>query len=433
MKNQNLPNYNSAQYLLPDWIQNICLNPNKSKGSYLYDDNAGRFILDLYCFFSTLPLGYNHPIFSTNEFKTDLLAFGGLKPSTGRILTRFIDEFVPDFNDFVNSDIFNKYFFIHGGGLAVENALKIAFDWKRYINHKTGFKIDGNDMEVIALEDAFHGITGYGLSLSANQLKGSDFPKFNWPKFKAPYIRFPFSEMEKAEFQNEQSLALNKIEAYIEKKGKQYIASIIIELIQGGGGDNHLGKNYVKGLKNICEKNDILLIFDEVQTGFGVSGKLWCFEHYNVEPHLLTFGKKAQISGVCIGKNIPDIEDVINVPGRLSPTWNGDITDFVRCKYVMKAYKEYNLIDNAAELGKYIVSSLMSMNKFSNVRNRGFLIAFDFENSDDRDRYDQLCFKQGLFLLPMQEKTLRMRPNMALSKDEADHALSIISEVNNDF
>lgn len=420
----------STFYLLPDWIQNIHLNPKKSSGSYLYDDKSKRSILDLYCFFSTLPLGYNHPIFSTECFKNDLFSFSGLKPSTGRILTTFIDEFVADFHDYVYSEIFNKYFFIHGGGLAVENALKISFDWKRHINQKNGFNIDDNEMEVMALEDAFHGITGYGLSLSANKLKCSHFPKFDWPKFKAPYKIFPYKETNKHKFQQEQNKALKKIEDYIEQRGKQYISSIIIELIQGGGGDNHLGEKYVKGLKDICKKNDILLIIDEVQTGFGVTGKLWCYEHYNIEPDLITFGKKAQISGVCIGQNIPYIEDVINVPGRMSPTWNGDITDYIRCKYVIKAYKEYNLIDNAAKLGEYIVSSLESMSKFSNVRGRGFLIAFDFENSEERDRYEKLCFNEGLFLLPMSDVTLRMRPNMALTIDEADHALEIISRVN---
>jgi L-lysine 6-transaminase len=423
--------FSSHSLLLPDWIQNICLNPEKSRGSYLYDDISGKTILDLYCFFSTLPLGYNHPIFSTDSFKNDLLTFGGLKPSTGRILTNFIDEFVTDFHNYVNSDIFNKYFFIHGGGLAVENALKIAFDWKRYINNKTGFKVDSNEMQVIALEDAFHGITGYGLSLSANQLKCSHFPKFNWPKFKAPYKKFPHVEKNKLSFLEEQNQALKKIEDYINQCGKQYIASIIIELVQGGGGDNHLGEYYVRGLKDICRQNDILLIIDEVQTGFGVTGKLWCYEHYNIEPDLIAFGKKAQISGVCIGKNIPNIEDVINVPGRISPTWNGDITDYVRCKYIIKAYNENNLIENASKLGKYIVLSLEQMKTFLNVRGRGFLIAFDFENSDDRDRYDQLCFEEGLFLLPMSDVTLRMRPNMALTKDEADHALEIIERVNN--
>jgi L-lysine 6-transaminase len=424
-------NFTSHSLLLPDWVQNIYLNPEKSKGSYLYDDNSNRSILDLYCFFSTLPLGYNHPIFSTDSFKKDFLSFGGLKPSTGRILTNFVDEFVTDFHNDVNSGIFNKYFFIHGGGLAVENALKISFDWKRHINHKNNFNIESNEMEVIALENAFHGITGYGLSLSDNPLKCSHFPKFNWPKFKAPYVKFPQKEENKYAFHEEQNLALKKIEDYIEQRGKQYISSIIIELIQGGGGDNHLGEHYVKSLKNICKKNDILLIIDEIQTGFGVTGKFWCYEHYNIAPDLITFGKKAQISGVCIGKNIPDIENVINVPGRISPTWNGDISDYIRCKYVMKAYKEYNLIENANELGKYIVSSLEDMKKFSNVRGRGFLIAFDFENSKVRDKYDKLCFKEGLFLLPMRDVTLRMRPNMALTKEEADHALEIICRVNN--
>ena len=337
MTTNKLQKYSSAQYLLPDWVQNICLNPKKSKGSYLYDDNSGKAILDLYCFFSTLPLGYNHPIFSSKEFVNDLLTFGGLKLSTGRILTNFTDQFVIEFNDYVNCGIFNKYFFIHGGALAVENALKISFDWKRFNNDKTKVKINENDMEVIALENGFHGITGYGLSISSNQVKCSYFPKFNWPKFKAPYVSYPIKEKDKKEFEKEQNTALNEIEAYISKKGKQYIASIIIELVQGGGGDNHLGKTYVTGLKNICKSNDILLIIDEIQTGFGVTGKLWCYEHYGVEPDIITFGKKSQISGVCIGKKIPDIGEVLNVPGRLSPTWNGDITDYIRCKYVIKS------------------------------------------------------------------------------------------------
>ena len=423
-------NITSQSLLLPDWVQNIHLNPAKSHGSYLYDDNSRRSILDLYCFFSTLPLGYNHSIFSTDAFKKDLLSFGGLKPSTGRILTDLVDEFVTDFHNDVNGGIFYKYFFIHGGGLAVENALKISFDWKRHINKVNNCSVDSNQFEVISIENAFHGITGYSLSLSDNQLKCSNYPKFNWPKFKAPFVKYPQTQKNKKDFHNEQMAALEKIEKYIKKRGKEYISSIIVELIQGGGGDNHLGKEYIKGLENICKKNNILLIIDEIQTGFGATGKFWCYEHFNVAPDLIAFGKKAQICGVCINKNILDIESVINVPGRISPTWNGDISDYIRCKYVMKAYNENGLIENAHKLGKYIVSSLEKMKKFSNVRGRGFLIAFNFENSKIRDKFDQLCFEEGLFLLPMGEDRVRMRPNMALTKEEADHALEIINKVN---
>ena len=430
MKNKNTKHFKSAHRLFPDLVKNICLNPKKSKGSYLYDDESGRHILDLYCFFATLPLGYNHPIFSSDEFKEDLFTFGGLKPSTGRILTRYIDEFVTDFHDFVNQGLFYKYFFIHGGGLAVENALKIAFDWKRYINQKNNINVNGNEMIVISLKNGFHGITGYGMSVSTNDLKISNYPKLNWPKFDFPCVEcFKNGECSLG-FQNEQQLYLEKIEEYINKKGKGYIASIIIELVQGGGGDNYLCEDYVRGLKEICENNDILLIIDEVQTGFGVTGKLWCYEHYNVDPHIIVFGKKAQISGLCISKNIPYIEDVVDVPGRLSPTWNGDITDYVRCKYIIRALTEYDLLENATKLGEYILTSLEDMKGLMNVRGRGFLIAFDFENSEKRDRYNELCFDNGLFLLPMRDTTLRMRPNMALKKVEADHALEIISRVN---
>ena len=181
---------------------------------------------------STLPLGYNHPVFSTNEFKSDLLTFGGLKPSTGRILTNFIDDFVKEFHDFTNSNHFHKYFFIHGGGLAVENALKISFDWKRHINEINGDSIECK-MESISLKNGFHGITGYGMSISTNNLKISDYPKLDWPKFD-----FPCSDCYKdgkcstGYTSNEKSF-LESIETYISSKGKEYIASIIIELVQG--------------------------------------------------------------------------------------------------------------------------------------------------------------------------------------------------------
>ena len=211
MKNQNTEHFKSVNRLFPDLVKNIILNPEKSKGSYIYDDVSKRYILDLYCFFSTLPLGYNHPIFSTDKFKEDLLTFGGLKPSTGRILTSYIDEFVTDFHNYVNKGLFYKYFFIHGGGLAVENALKIAFDWKRYINQKSGFKAEGRKMEVISLKDGFHGITGYGVSISTNDLKLSNYPKFNWPKFDFPCVKSYDSGECSLGFQKEQNQFLQKI------------------------------------------------------------------------------------------------------------------------------------------------------------------------------------------------------------------------------
>ena len=126
------------------------------------------------------------------------------------------------------------------------------------------------------------------MSISTNNLKISDYPKLDWPKFD-----FPCSDCYKdgkcstGYTSNEKSF-LESIETYISSKGKEYIASIIIELVQGGGGDNHLSADYVHGLKRNLVRNDILFIIDEVQTELSVSGKLWCYEHYKVEPHLLT-------------------------------------------------------------------------------------------------------------------------------------------------
>ena len=172
-------------------------------------------------------------------------------------------------------------------------------------------------------------------------------------------------------------------------------------------------------------------IDDEVQTGFGVTGKLWSYQkkYYTFTPDLLAFGKKSQISGVCINRNLPNIDKVINRPGRYPPTWNGDIMDYIRCRYIIKAYKDDNLIKNADKLGKYIVSSLSSFKKFHNVRGKGFLIAFDFENTKKRDKFYRDAFLKGLMVQPMQDKTIRIRPNMALQLNEANTALDIIDSI----
>ena len=360
--------FNSVKYLLPDSLQNICLNPSKSNASFLYDDFSKRKILDFHGFFSTLPLGYNHRIFNHKNFLKTIYEYAGLKPSAGRIMTKFLDEFILEFHQFVNSSIFNKYFFIHGGGLAVENALKIAFDWKNFNNKLKGIKKNSNNLEIISFKNGFHGVTGYTLNLSDNKIKVANLPLFNWPKFSANIFNYDKNicsncyckknNRKKKNFSN-----LEIINNYIQKKSKKnIIAALIIETIQGGGGDNHICDEFLSSLKTISKENNILFIIDEIQTGFGVTGKLWSFQHSNIKPDLISFGKKSQISGICINKKIPNISTVINIPGRYPPTWNGDIIDYIRCKYIIKAYKEDNLILNAKLLGNYLLKNLKDLN-----------------------------------------------------------------------
>ncbi len=418
--------FSSPKFLIPDTLQNICLNPSKSKNSFLHDDFTNKKILDFHGFFSTLPLGYNHKIFNNSNFKKTVMTYAGLKPSAGRIMTKFLDDFISEFHKFVNSKIFYKYFFIHGGGLAVENAIKIAIDWKNFNNKKNKLKIDPRKLEIISFKNGFHGVTGYTLNLSDNNVKVSGLPIIKWPKFEASIHDYENNICPNVR-EN-----LSSIEKYINRSDKKNkIAAVIVETIQGGGGDKHMGKDFLNGLAKILKKNKILFIDDEVQTGFGVTGKLWSYQkkYYTFTPDLLAFGKKSQISGVCINRNLSNIDKVINRPGRYPPTWNGDIMDYIRCRYIIKAYKDDNLIKNADKLGKYIVSSLSSFKKFHNVRGKGFLIAFDFENTKKRDKFYRDAFLKGLMVQPMQDKTIRIRPNMALKLNEANTALDIIDSI----
>ena len=238
MNNENF--FNSPKYLIPDTLQNICLNPLKSKNSFLFDDFSNSKILDFHGFFSTLPLGYNHKIFNNPKFKQTVMMYAGLKPSAGRIMTKFLDEFISEFHNFVNSKVFHKYFFIHGGGLAVENAIKIAIDWKNFNNKKNKININPKKLEIISFKNGFHGVTGYTLNLSDNDVKVSGLPIIKWPKFEASVHNYENDTCSNVQ----KNLAI--IEKYLDRKDKKNkIAAIIIETIQGGGGDRHICKDFL--------------------------------------------------------------------------------------------------------------------------------------------------------------------------------------------
>ena len=127
-----------------------------------------------------------------------------------------------------------------------------------------------------------------------------------------------------------------QIREYIAHKGAD-IAAIIIEPIQGEGGDNHFRQEWFQTLRTICDENEMLLIFDEVQTGMGLTGKSWCCEHFGVRPDLLCFGKKAQVCGVLAGPRLDEVkENVFRLPGRINSTWGGNFTDMIRSTQFLK-------------------------------------------------------------------------------------------------
>src|SRR6266404_3673116 len=363
----------------------------RSRGSRFYDAASGRELIDLYSFYASQPVGFNHPYFDRPEVKADLLAAARIKVANADVYTTQYATFVNTFARVMGVPLLDRFFFIEGGALAVENALKAAMDWKVRKNLAAGRGERGT--EIIHFERAFHGRTGYTISLTNTDPRKTDyFAKFPWPRIASPALDFslPPEDRTLAVIQKE-NLAEQQVREVIARKGPD-IAAIIIEPIQGEGGDNHFRGEFLQTLRRICDQSDILLIFDEVQCGMGITGKNWCCEHFGVQPDLLAFGKKSQVCGVMAGPRLDEVKDnCFRLPSRINSTWGGNFADFVRATHYLRIIEQEALVQNAKCQGNHLLSELESLAVHypivSAVRGRGLLLAFDLPTPTMRENF----------------------------------------------
>src|SRR5213082_317389 len=327
----------------------IVIDLEKSRGSYMFDATTGRRLIDLYGFFGSLTIGFNHPYFDEPAVKEDLLCAAKSKVANSDISSEGYAEFVETFVRMAGFPPLDRYLFIEGGALAIENTLKAAMDWKVRKNMAAGRGERGT--EILHFRHAFHGRSGYTMSLTNTDPRKTDlFAKFDWPRVSCPSIDFslPESKREADVIEREQK-AEREILDFIEQRNID-ICAIIIEPIQGEGGDNHFRGEWLQMLRKICDENEILLIFDEVQCGMGVTGRTWCCEHFNVVPDLLAFGKKAQVCGVMAGPRLDEVTDnAFRLSSRLNSTWGGNFTDMVRSTHYLRIIEGVHLVENACK------------------------------------------------------------------------------------
>ncbi len=411
----------------------IVLDLEKSEGCYMVDARDGKRYIDFYAFFASLPLGFNHPKMKEPEFLERLEIASIHKVANSDIYTTYMAEFVETFAKLGAHPDLPNYFFIDGGALAVENALKTAFDWKVRKNFAKGYKEEKGHM-VIHFKEAFHGRTGYTMSLTnTDPTKVKYFPKFNWPRITNPKIEFPLNEDNLKKVIELENRAIDEINSAIKEYGDD-IACLIIEPIQGEGGDNHFRPEFLKKLREITEENDILYIVDEVQTGVGATGKMWCFEHFGFTPDIVSFGKKLQVCGIMVSDKINEVDSVFKVSSRLNSTWGANIVDMVRAQRILEIIHEDNLVENAAKMGNYLFNKLNELKegskvKISNIRGRGLFAAFELESAEARDNVFNKCFENGLAVLKSGERSIRFRPSLNITKDVIDEGLNILAEV----
>lgn len=419
------------KHLLVDGLDFV-IDLRKSEGVYLYNSKTGRTYLDLFSFVASNPVGMNHPKMNNDEFISQIGKVALNKPSNSDIYCKEMSEFIDTFFKIAVPEDFKYSFFIEGGALAIENALKTAFDWKVNKNFRKGYKNEVGH-QVIHFRQAFHGRTGYTLSLTNTEpVKTALFPKFKWPRITNPKIQFPLNENNLDTVMKLEAQAIEEIKHAI-TDNKDDIAAIIIEPIQCEGGDNHFRKEFFQSLRNICDENDILFIMDEVQTGVGMTGKWWAFQHF-VQPDIFAFGKKSQVCGIVSTTRVDDFEEnVFHKSGRLNSTWGGNLVDMFRFKKYLEIIQEENLVDNARLMGEYLLTNLKKLQEkypdlISNARGRGLLCAFDLKDSETRNKIRDKIFSNGAVILGCGEKTLRFRPPLNITAEHIDEAISIIEK-----
>lgn len=410
------------------------LDLENSGSGYYADAVTGKKFVDFFSCFASVPLSLNHPDMRTKEFINEIGNIGLHKPSNSDLYTDVMAGFVDTLFNTAAASHFKYSFFIEGGALANENALKVAFDWKVRKNFAKGHTREVGH-KIIHFQQAFHGRSGYTMSLTnTDPNKVALFPKFDFPRIINPKMEFPFQgEAQERVLQNE-ALALRQIRTAFHEHGDD-IAAIIMEPIQGEGGDNHFRPEFIQAVRQLCDENEALLIFDEIQTGVGMTGTWWAFEQLGVKPDIMSFGKKMQVCGILVSDRIDDIDNhVFRVSSRINSTWGGNLVDMARAQKYLSIIHNHNYLSNASAQGSYLLEQMNSVAQefphiVSNVRGRGLFAAFDLPDVKTRSTFIDEAYKHGLLILGCGARSIRFRPTLDVSRETLSEGLHIIESV----
>ncbi len=373
---------------------NINIDFNKSHDSFLYDKNTQREYLDLFGMYASLPLGYNNQIFKSEEFEKEVLSVSRFKINNCEFVSDETLEFDKMFSSYAGQGIYKHFHYCCTGALAVEAAIKACLRYKNF-----------HTPRIITFKNNFHGINSFG-----------NFVTSRFGAVESKLAGMPNSYSVKLD------LDLDQVEFHL---AKGEATCIIVEPIQCSAGDIHLSEEFLNGLRKLSDEYDVPLVFDEIQVGFGGTGKLWFHEHLNHSPDMVIFGKKTQLSGIMAKEKYGKIFNKGEVT-RLDVTWNADVVDMVRCKYIIKAYKKYDILNNVNNIGKHLTKSLSENTMIENVRSKGMIIAFDLPSAEKRDNFVKNLFSNGVLCNPTGNKSIRIRPNLNLTMDEANMAIEKI-------
>lgn len=300
----------------------------------------------------------------------------------------------------VENSFADKAFFCNSGAEANEAAIKLV---RKYAKEK----LNGNRFEIITMEKSFHGRTMATITATGQEKVQKGFEPL-LPGFKyAPF---------------------NNIDA-VKKAISKKTAAVMLEPIQGEGGVNIPDNDYLKKLRRLCNDEGILLVFDEVQTGMGRTGKLFAYEHYNIEPDIMTLAK-ALGNGVAIGAMLAkDSIAEAFTPGSHATTFGGNP---LACSAAVAALETITedgiLFENCVRMGDYLTKGLKELKKehsfIKDIRSKGLLVGMEL-TIDGKDIVME-CLKDGLLINCTMDKILRFLPPLIVTKEEIDSMLEIL-------
>jgi L-lysine 6-transaminase len=417
-----------ARHQLADGFPFV-LDMEASHGVWLRDAVTGQEFLDCFTSFASWPLGYRHPGMEDAAFQRELLTAALNNPANSDLYTTSMADFVEAFSTHVTPDSHPHHFWISGGSLAVENALKTAFDWKARKLGRTGMEEAVEDLVVLHFNQAFHGRSGYTLSVTNTVPdKVGLFPKFtHWPRVHNPKLVFDDTGAIANDIEAEEGRAYREIEAAFAKHG-DCVAAILIEPIQGEGGDNHFRPEFLRALRRYADEHEAMLIFDEVQTGFYGTGKPWVWQILGVEPDIVAFGKKSQVCGIFANRRVEEVADhVFERSSRINSTWGGSLVDMVRSRRFIEIIEGDRLADNIAARGCQLVAGLrvvaQETKAFGNVRGMGSWIAFTLSDAAARDAFLAGLRAEGVLALAAGPDSVRLRLPLIVTEVEAEELL----------
>ena len=359
------------------------ITPVKASGSWLWDDQGEKY-LDLYGGHAVISIGHSHPHY-LKRLTEQLSKIGFYSNSVRNPLQEQFADMLGRISGYPNYQLF----LCNSGAEANENALKLA-------SFITGRK------KVIAFRKAFHGRTSGAVAATDN-----------------PKIVAPFNAGHDIVF-----VDLNDEQAVTDALDKD-VAAIIIEGIQGVGGIQVPNDGFLKFLLEKAEKNGSLLVLDEIQSGYGRTGKFFAHQHAGIRPHLITMAKGMgngfPIGGVLIH---PDVKPW---SGMLGTTFGGNYLAAVAGLAVLEVMEQERLMENATQQGDRLLAELKALETITDVRGRGLMIGFDLPE-DKKAVRNNLLFKHHIFTGEAKPNTIRLLPSLALSSDESDLFITAIKE-----